>query len=246
MTSSAVRMPTICFIRCLFFQIHLCYVNAIMRRHNMKTSSTLLALCEGNSTSVDGLPSSYATMKKLWFCFLLPPTICWWQTPHDVTEIYNKIYILTIYDVNWNITHAHRDSIMTLNFELLSTTQFCGPLNQIAVSILFICNRWRLSRVMIHAFTQAFTYSLSLHLSFSLIQGHIHTITRSLIFVVNVTHLVAQPLSPTNSHVLSRIIIHFVDSHSLMHSFIHTHKLSLKFSVSLSHRTLPHCNRSFT
>ena len=151
-------------------------------------------------------------MKKLWFCFLLPPTNCWWQTLHDVTEIYNEIYILTIYYVNWNITHAHRDSIMTLNLELLSSTQFCVPLNPIAVSILFICNRWRLSRVMIHAFTQAFTYSLSLSLSFSLIQGHIHTITRSLISVVNVTHLVAQPLSPTNSHVLSLMIIHFVDS----------------------------------
>ena len=96
---SGIRMHTICLIKCILFHIYLCRLYVIIRRHGVETSSTLLALCEGNHLR----PMDSPRNRPLWRNFGgLSWTNAWKQNSPVVGDL--RVMKLKKKFKNWNIT----------------------------------------------------------------------------------------------------------------------------------------------
>ena len=126
---SAIRMHTICLIKCILFHIYLCRLYVIIRRHGVETPSTLLVLCEGNHLRPMDSPRNRPLWRNLgggggglsWKNFWKQNSpvvgdlrVMIWDamTPHDITEIYNLIHILKMWIEI--LRHAHMESTVTV------------------------------------------------------------------------------------------------------------------------------------
>ena len=128
---SGIRMHTICLIKCILFHIYLCRLYVIIRRHGVETSSTLLALCEGNHLR----PMDSPRNRPLWRNFGgLSWTNAWKQNSPVVGDLRVmklkkkieklKYYPMHIWNRPWPFIYEHHNRVpmlLSVTFDKIAT-----------------------------------------------------------------------------------------------------------------------------